>query len=428
MSRQPRTRQDRPRISTGLVLVVLALLLALSPLEDACESPNRTGLPLHVNVVAHLESGENLSLLVDLHAPRRRPTVRVAQGLLYFDGDHMWEVGRVPRVDDSSHIVMDLDLVDLLGESEGRVQIAPPAASDGHVELMSIAGHTAVVRGYGEGWERWIDVDLGSGVGEEIANSAASARFVHYGPGRGFVVFLEEDTLMLKLPRTDDEASVPLIGGVERIVGVNWLPERSFSKRVEGLLDRRFKMAGSLAAHAQTCRVDGDLEEWTQDAALGVSEPAQVHQGQAFWSGPRDASLALAARLTPEALCTAVRIRDADILVGVDELEFVISGHSERIRIAEGPQVREEAGGELRMAFTDRVPFGTGIEICFGPSYWEPTPSGLVYFRLVYRDADPDEGVSVLASAPEVPWPYLAGIRLPRRGRDGLPGEVTPRR
>jgi hypothetical protein len=182
------------------------------------------------------------------------------------------------------------------------------------------------------------------------------------------------------------------------------------------VLQRRVEAAGSVAALAMEAHPDGDLGEWSNETALSVGSAAHISRGLVAWSGARDASFALAAHLTPHQLCAAVRVRDDQLLPGVDVLTVETELRSFELEIPPEPTVIREEG--FVAAFTDQASFGVGVEMCLEPELWT-VHDGHVPFRVLYRDQDPGQELTLLASAPDIPWPALAGIRLPRRGREG---------
>lgn len=398
-------------------VALAGLVLAVVPGLAACDTPTRMKLPALVAVVARVEGGAYASLLVDLHAPRRRPTIRVREGVSVFDGRRLLEMRVVAReTEATTH--RDLLVQDLLTGAEIVVRAAPGTEGTNDVQVMSVGDRTLLLRFFAPGWDRWFEVDLDDGEVRESPPQEDPARFVQLGPGRGFSVYTEAGRLMLKLPHDEENESIPLLDGVEGVVSVDWIPDEHFPMEVQEALDAQFKSTGSLVALARTCRVDGDLTDWTGDVALPVGTASQVLEGASAWSGERDASFAVAVRVTPSALCTAVRLRDEAIVPGEDAIEIHVGGQRFDYPLPLFPVERQDKGA--RAAFTDRVAFGMGMEACFDGELWE-SDREFVPFRVLFRDVDPGASTTtVLATAPEVPWPSLAGVRLPpRQGRGG---------
>lgn len=397
---------------------LLSLLVACQ-----CDTPARTRLPSHVSVVVWLESATEqeepyASLIVDLNAPRRRPTVRAHQGILAFDGDRLVEVSRVPRAGTEGR-VQDLRLQHPLEDTSILVRIAPDDVTSCHLEIAQVREQRVVVRAWGDSWERWVEVDSNDGDLEDVDAVVASARFIQMGPGQGFSIQSEGGHLLLKLPHDREQDSIQLVDGVASVVSVDWVSVDAGDPVLQGVLDHRFKMAGALTALARSCEVDGDLREWSRDMALAVDSLAQVQRGEEGWHGARDASFGVTARVTPTALCAAVRVRDDDIIPGGDRIEFEVAG---QVLSYDAPLYPEERQDEwARAAFNNRITFGLGMEACFDRSAWQDHPD-IVPFRVLFNDIDTDSDVvTVLATAPDLPWPSLAGVLLPR----GLPEPVV---
>jgi hypothetical protein len=228
-------------------------------------------------------------------------------------------------------------------------------------------------------------------------------------------VYLEGDTVRLSLPHDDPDEALELLDDVTDIVAVHWIAEELVPAASLDTLQARFKSAGAIIASAQGCEVDGDLMEWAGDGALAVGGAGHLVQGGRNWKGDRDASFAVAARLAPHALCAAVRVRDDQILPGEDLLTVITDKARFELPVPEQPGRLQE--GALQAAFTDRAAFGVGVEFCLHPTSWS-VHEGHVPLRVLFRDRD-GEGETVIASAPELPWPALAGVRLPRHGRTG---------
>jgi hypothetical protein len=221
---------------------------------------------------------------------------------------------------------------------------------------------------------------------------------------------------MLALPHEREGGDLALLDQVDHVVTVRWIAEQVVPAERLDPLQARFRSAGSVVARAQECEIDGDLSEWSEDEALAVGGAGNLERGVSHWQGARDASFALAARLAPHALCVAIRLRDDRLLTGEDLLVLDTRVARFDLPLPAAPGIVERAG--LRAAFTDRAPFGTGVELRLEPGTWT-VEDGNVPLRVLFHDQDPGEAVAVLASAPDLPWAALAGVRLPRRGRSG---------
>ena len=379
---------------------------------------SRTGLPTLVNIIARLQPSGYVSLLVQLHAPRRRPSLRATSGIVSYDGRRLLEILPLAR---EAGFTADLRIQDLLSDSEVQVQVVTGSEQDVELDVMQLLERSTVVRIRSSIGERWVAVDTRNGALARHGSFQALERFGTYGPDRGFAVALQDEKLVLSLPDGERQEDIPLLDGVDGIVAVHWIPEQIFSEPATEELDRRFKMASTLTARAQTCDVDGDLGEWRSDAALGVGSIAQVQRGYPWWENERDASFAVATRLAPHALCAAVRVRDEELRAGEDMLVVAVDQLRYQLPIPDQPRELRRQG--LRAMFTDQASFGIGLEFCVDGSLWESF-DGHVPFRIEYHDHDQDQGVAVLASAPNLPWPALAGVRLPRRA---IGGALPPR-
>ncbi len=375
-----------------------------------------------VSVVARLEGGDYLSLLVDLEAPRERPTLRVAPGLVSYDGERMYQYEPRSRLGDGGSVVHELEVHDLLRNQKFTVTVDVAGQVGDRLEVVHLRERVALLRLVpARGDPRWWEVQLFSGELRELQVAEAVERFERFGPDRGFAVYLEQEHMVLTLPRGERGDSVPLLDDVDGIVAVHWIAEEYFQGASLEVLESRFKMAGAVAARAQESTVDGDLSEWTGDDALAVGTRSHVAQGVESWDSTRDASFALAARLAPHELCLAVRVRDDEIVPGADAVILESGQRSWQLQVPVAPEFVEQEG--LRAAFTDKASFGVGVELCLDPSVWT-AHDGHVPIRVLYRDQDSGQSLCILASAPDIPWPALAGVRLPRRGREG----ALPRR
>ncbi len=392
------------------------LVAALAAGGLSCEAPQRMGLPVMVSVVVRLEDGDYASLLVDLDTPGERPGLRVTPGLVSYDGQRMLELEPIDR-SVGGGLVHELRVEDLLRNADFTVQIRRSIRADTQLDVVHLRQRDALLRlvrdsdviGY---WE----VGLFNGELTELEEAHATRRFERYGPERGFAVYMADDQVMLALPHGEQGDAIPLLDHAAGVVSVNWIAEEYFPSSGLDALERRFKMSGSVIAMAQPSVPDGDLSEWSADQALSVGTASHIQAGLVSWSSARDASFALAARLAPHELCAAVRVRDDHLLPGVDRL--VVITDLQRFELPVPPEpVMVEAEG-LRAAFTDQASFGVGVEMCLEPGTWTVV-DGNIPFRVLYVDKDPDQEPTTVASAPDIPWPALAGVRLPRRAQDG---------
>jgi hypothetical protein len=391
----------------------------LAGLAVGCAPPQRLPLPGLVNIVVQLESREYVSLLVKLEAPRRRPAVRVAPGLVAYDGSRILEVSTWPRLDPNGELMRELQVHDVLRDRRVVVTVAPGGDLDDHLDVVNLGDRKALLRLQRVGGHQtWSALDLVTGELTAAESTAPTADFARLGPDRGFSVRLEEQRLVLGLPHAEGGGDLALLDRTDHIVAVHWIAGETVPWERLDPLQARFKSAGSVVARAQGCKIDGDLREWSGDEALAVEGLGHLQQGGYRWQGVRDASFALAARLSPEVLCLAVRIRDDHLLEGQDLLVIDTGQARFELPMPAGPERMVREG--LQIAFTDRAPFGAGAEMSLDPSAWTVT-EGSVPLRVLYQDVDPGEEPTLLASAPDIPWASLAGVRLPRRGREGVP-------
>lgn len=391
--------------------------IALASLLLACEPPERLLLPRRVAIVVQLKSRDYASLLVDLDAPRRRPAIRVAQGLVLYDGDQLIEIRVRPHLAPDGILEREVEVQDLLHDRRYVVTAARPVDLDDRLDVVSVTDREALLsrRRAGEA-AQILALDLASGELREVPTVTATERFERFGPDRGFSVHLDGDRLLLSQPHEQSSGDVPLLDQTDHVVAVRWIAEEAVPAESLDLLRERFKAAGSVVARAQDCTVDGDLSEWSGDEALAVGGAGNLERGASQWQGVRDASFALAARLAPHALCIAVRVRDDHVVAGEDLLVLDTRVARFDLALPDRPESLEQSG--IRAAFTDRAPFGVGVELSLAPGTWI-VEDGHVPLRVLFHDLDPGDAPVVMASAPDVPWASLAGVRLPRRGRSG---------
>jgi hypothetical protein len=391
-----------------LTALAASSLLALA---TSCEAPQRMALPVMVSVVVRLDDGAYASMLVDLESPGTRPSLRVAQGLISYDGERLIRVSPSTRPTAQGALVHELEVGDLLRGASFSVRLPIEGLPGERLEVVHLREREG-------GTRSWWEIGLFNGELERLEQASAVDRYERFGPERGFAVYRSDDRVMLSLPHGVQGEGMPLLDHVEGLVGVGWIAEEHFAHSGADVLDRRFKMSGSVTAMAQPAQPDGDLREWSHDQALSVGTASHVETGLVSWSGPRDASFALAARLTPQRLCVAVRIRDEAIVPDADRL--VIQTELRRFDLPVPARPGPISVDGLEGAFTDQASFGVGLELCLAPETWT-VEEGSIPFRVLFEDHDPDQEPTVLASAPDIPWPTLAGVRLPRRAQDGVP-------
>ena len=148
--------------------------------------------------------------------------------------------------------------------------------------------------------------------------------------------------------------------------------------------------------------MDGRLGEWRASRAVPVDTAESVLEGAEDWSGPRDASFGVAARRAGDRVFVAVRLRDDHLVPGEDELTLTFADRSWTFAVPEpgdrGPRERDGA----RFAFSEPIDHGIVLEVELP---FAGAPPGQLVLPLVvgFRDRDPGEGGTRLASAPD-PW------------------------
>lgn len=243
--------------------------------------------------------------------------------------------------------------------------------------------------------------------GRPVEDSSRISQAHAEGPGQGFTVEQRGDTVVLVLPKSDDP--VVLVQGVARIQEVALLPE------IDTLAtDQAFHRVHALHAAPVSARIDGVLDEWDGRAAA-IDEPSQILEGAETWSGPRDGSVAIAARAHHDRISFGLRVRDDDLRLGEDAIELDIGVRSVVVPLAEAGACAVPEGWEC--AFVEAVEFGTGVELSL-PDTRQPTGEPMLAAVVRYVDVD-EEGTTVLASAPSLQAVERYGVQRP--GPKGSP-------
>lgn len=226
------------------------------------------------------------------------------------------------------------------------------------------------------------------------------------GPGAGFGVEKIGDEVWLVLPQD----RVRLVRGVDELVEVALLTELDHQAA-----DLVFKSVRALHAAQMPARIDGSLEEWSGQS-LAIDTATHVQGDAGDWSSPRDASLALAARVHHDRISLAVRIRDEALILGGDRLEIAAPGMSPVvIPVGAAGACEVPEGWECR--WVDAVDFGTGVELSL-PDTRPNAGSQELDLVVRYVDLDPGESPTTLASAPSTQAVELFG-RYQRPGPSG---------
>jgi len=186
------------------------------------------------------------------------------------------------------------------------------------------------------------------------------------GAGNGFSIEELSEGVMLNLPHRS--RAVPIFGSGVSLLSVAWLDELPISIQAE--IDERFSALERIRISPEFSRVDGDLGDWVGDRALPVDSRSNIISGADIWSGPRDASFGVAAHLHRGRLEVGVRIRDDEVLVGLDQIEIETSQGVWSIPLKDVGVYTLSGGADV--AFTDQSGFGVGME--FGVPMGDEVP------------------------------------------------------
>ena len=212
------------------------------------------------------------------------------------------------------------------------------------------------------------------------------------GPGEGFTLSVHHGRLLLELPHMG--APIPLLEGVDHAVALYLLTPSEVDPIAKERLDARFKAVGGLRPASGAAVVDGALDEWRHQRALAIDEPAYVLDGEAWWDGPRDAAMALAARVDGETLRLAVRLRDDDLRPR-DEIVVKVGWTGTPLRV---PLTGE--GCALPACARSEVTHGVALELALqAPA---STPLGALPLVVSFHDQDGQDPATILANAPSL--------------------------
>jgi hypothetical protein len=218
------------------------------------------------------------------------------------------------------------------------------------------------------------------------------------GAGRGFSIDYTETGVMLNLPHR--RRAVPIFGSGATLISVAWLDQ--LPEPVQGEVTERYRALERIRISPESSRVDGDLNDWSNDEALPVDSASNILTGAEHWSGPRDASFGVAAHLHRGRLEVGVRIRDDDVLVGRDKIEIETEHGVWTVPLKDRGVYTLSNGAEV--AFTEQSGFGVGME--FGVPMGEHVPS-IDRLPVIVRYLDVDaleaiEDASVISTAPSM--------------------------
>ena len=219
------------------------------------------------------------------------------------------------------------------------------------------------------------------------------------GPGEGFSLGVSEGRLLLSLPHMG--APIPLLEGVDHAVSLYLLTPSELDPVAMERLEARFKAVGGVHPAIGFALVDGSLDEWRHQRALAIDDRGYVLDGESWWEGPRDAAMAIAARLDGETLHLAVRVRDDDLRPR-DELEL-------RVGWTSAPFVVPLSGDGCALPRCARtlVPNGVAVELDL-PAPEEPS-NGTLPLVVTFRDQDGQDPTSTLANAPSLDALAMSG-------------------
>lgn len=379
-----------------------------------------TALPDALVAVARLESGDDVSLLVELPRPGEEPVVRVTPGVVVAGPGFLRSLNIEPVVEAGGRVRQLVEWTDPLAApgSEPLAQVLLDASP----KVLSVDRDGILLSTGG----RAIRLDGRTGTAAPVGDEAPGpgGDLVWPGPRHGFEVRCNGHRLEMLLPRMDpDQAWLPLWNGVDGLLGAWWIALDGGPARVQARLQSIFKVVGRIIARPAAAVVDGDLSEWAADPALPVDDPAHVLEGDKYWSGPRDGGYGVAARRSAKGVALAIRIRD-DVLIDHpdrgDRLDLFYDHHRVRIPIRTHPGA--VSGDGWRAVFTEPRAFGTGLEVELDNLTLEP---GRLDLPLVvqYADHDSNQGVTLLGTAPSLEQlnRLAAGSRVSRPATSAAP-------
>lgn len=345
-------------------------------------------LPEWVVTTVRFNDGGHGTAMVSLGDPRSPPELRYAPGLVVFDGERLLKLETAPRMVGES-VVHDLGIRDF---ANGSKLVLPLGDESANVEVVTIQdGKIQVAL---DGGVAWFDAFTGAREGPQPEGLALT----HFGPGKGFeLVTRADDVVSLRLPLADE--GLPLFKGVSEVVALAWIRPDMATDRALAEADRLYKAVMPVYPVGEAAVADGDLEEWRGARALAVDNAPCVLVGIEDWSGDRDGSFGIAARVSNGRLVLALRVRDDALMFGKDRIEVEMDGQVWSVPMQTAGLMTEQDG--LRGGFTEAVDFGMGLELSMPlpPRPDEHTPLPLV---VRYIDEDPDETPTTLATAPSM--------------------------
>lgn len=370
--------------SRPLFGLILLSLLACGREGQHADQPVRL-LPAHLSVVVERVDGTFASVLLPLRRNARdQLDVRIFEGFRLYDGRTVFEFDETDGT---------FDVHDLVRDKVARLQ------RDGRL--------LGAQHGYA-----WIEGERGV-FRCHLATGACQASpgmpempLTQAGPLDGFAVSLSGSVLRVRLPRMTQPK--PVFDGVARLVSVHWV--RNEDPAAHALVDLTYRGQATLPADARACVLDGDLGDWAGLPVAVVENPWQLQHGGPGWRGGRDASFGVVASWTAEQVCFAGRVRDDAVGEG-DHLRLQVEG------VALDVPLVGELPAEARRSSAWH---GVAYEACV-PSASLPQRGDLA-FRATFYDADPDEPVTALSTAPEEegrPLGHLVLLAPPAVARPG---------
>lgn len=267
----------------------------------------------------------------------------------------------------------------------------------------------------GPGWK----CDLRSGACE-VSEAAPELELTHPGPGDGFRLHLDGETLRFRQPHQADSSEGEIVATrVLRLLSVRWLHE-PVDEDVQEHLDRTFRGRVTLRAASGPATADGVMDEWAAAEPAVVDAPWQAGVRE-HWMGPSDASFSVAARAEESRVCFGGRFRDDDLTEG-DTLTFAMGHVRTVLNLTSGVAAsgsaststsRGEAGAPSTTAVVEPEVLGWHYELCTDrPARSAERPE--ITFAAWYTDQDGVESPDELGTAPlfgATPTGTLAFVR-----------------
>lgn len=353
------------------------------------------GLPDGAVAVVSLKGGGHASVYVDLRRDPTGPRVRAATGVLALGAARATVLTTSEREG-----VVEVALREL-GTARGAA-----VALTGPAELVALEPDGDAVLQTAEGR---LTLSLDEGGARPGGELLPESRW-HHGPGEGFHLRRAGDRLELLRPRGDDARWMPLLQGVDRLLGAWWVNSSRLPEPVREVMDARMKELVGLEVEPGQATPDGDLSEWRGALARPVERESQVLSGLDAWEGPRDAAFGMTARHDGDRLYIALRVRDDARVAGQDRLEILTADRVFRLVLPD--HAGSLAGTGWEAAFSEPDLYGQGVELVIHGYSAAELREGRPVVQLV--DVDPDEEVVRLGSAPSPALGSLAALPLSR--------------